>query len=337
MVDYCIKRKFNAMVVAGDCLDATSPSPDAVVFLAEQLRRLQQAKCRFLYVLGNHDRTDPPWHSISPWAEQLSYGEIATVGDIKITGMDFAPLGAWQELAAGLPAADVLVLHQTLTDFMGDQIACQGSLSDIGNGSPVTLVGDYHVRVSKPYRDQQGKQHTAYSPGSTHRCSIAEPDDKYFLTLSSDGEIAKKSLLGRPILRLKQVCTEIQLDRLIQSLPAKLADIEINAELPDNIKKPLLVVPYTYNVDNAKSRLEDAVGEQAELVLKVVGSQFDESEAETRAPAELPLAIEAVAVKYCNAAEDKDGRLAGLVQRLLATDSPDAELIQLRHEFLSRS
>lgn len=328
IVDYCCTNKLDALIVAGDCLDATSPSPDAVVFLASQLQKLKRAKCRFLYVLGNHDRTEPPWHSISPWAEHLTHGQVLEVGTLKITGMDFAPAGPWQELASKLPAADILVLHQTLHDFMGDLAPCQGSLSDIGVGSPVTLIGDYHVRVNKTYQDMRGKQHTAYSPGSTHRCSIVEPDEKFFLVVNSGLTVAKKPLLGRPIMRVPQVCTEHSLDRLIEMLPVKLAEIEISAELPENLRQPLVYIPYTYNVDGAAARLEEAIGDKAELMLKVVGAQ-DTPDEQGQVQISVPISIESVIEKNC------EPKVAAIVRRLLVTDNPAAELIQIRHELLN--
>lgn len=328
IVDYCCQQKLDALIVAGDCLDATSPGPDAVVFLSSQLQKLKDSQCRFLYVLGNHDRTEPPWHSISPWAEHLTHGELITIGELTVTGMDFAPAGPWQELAAKLPAADILVLHQTLHDFMGEPVPCQGSLSDIGTGSPITLIGDYHVKVSKTYQDQRGKEHTAYSPGSTHRCSIVEPDDKYFLVVNSKRQIIKRPILGRPILRLPQVCTEHALDRLIEDLPVKLALIEIHQDLPAELRKPLVYIPYTYNIEGASARLEEAVGDQAELMLKVVSAQ-DTPDEHGRIQTSVPISIESVIEANC------EPLVAAIVRRLLLTDNPAAELIQIRHEMLN--
>lgn len=58
MITEIIQEKVNAVVIAGDTFHSPKPTPNAIIFVQNQLRRLAKAGIRVYILAGNHDTVD---------------------------------------------------------------------------------------------------------------------------------------------------------------------------------------------------------------------------------------------------------------------------------------
>ena len=55
IIDLCLDERVDALIIAGDLYDGDQTSMKTALFLAGQLRRLDEAGIRVFIVRGNHD------------------------------------------------------------------------------------------------------------------------------------------------------------------------------------------------------------------------------------------------------------------------------------------
>lgn len=58
MITEIIQEKMNAVVIAGDTFHSPKPTPNAIIFVQNQLRRLAKAGIKVYILAGNHDTVD---------------------------------------------------------------------------------------------------------------------------------------------------------------------------------------------------------------------------------------------------------------------------------------
>ena len=255
MVDYAIKHEIPAIICAGDLFDKSRPKSDAAVFLAEQLRRLEDRKIQFLYVDGNHDKMEPSWAELGGWAESL-HCSLKNVGGVKFTGLHHRDSDQWSKAVADHPYlddADVFVGHQAFIELMKNENRSEASIADVRHVN-TAIIGDYHKHLDFDVVNASGVEMLVLSPGSTCQQAIDEDAKKSFFLLYEDLSIASVPLKTRAHLtydflhgaEVDEFCTNLksQVDGLIKQ--------SAKAGYPESVQSPILWIRFNHTVLSAE-------------------------------------------------------------------------------------
>lgn len=161
MVDLCLDERVDALLLAGDLYDGEQTSIKTALFLAEQLRRLDQAGIRTLIVRGNHDAqsritaelTLPP--SVTVFDAQTRWVDLDRgpgARPVRVHGLSFAhrkapenPLSRFAPPLAG--AVNIGLLHTSLGGAAGHDDYAPCSLADLfAQGFDYWALGHVHRR-----------------------------------------------------------------------------------------------------------------------------------------------------------------------------------------------
>ncbi len=184
-----IRRKVGVILVAGDMLDSTRPSPKIVDFL----KSVDALACKhgilILVTSGNHDLTDPHWAKIACVEGRRECGlrmidnELVTLPNgLTIYGQPFVPKERFLEIKNTLPAADILMFHGMIAELTGFANAAAIDIADLPTSKHQAIaLGDIHhqeyVKV--------GNCLVGY-PGSTELCEKSEDENKTVTELVFD-------------------------------------------------------------------------------------------------------------------------------------------------------
>ena len=232
----------------------------------------------FYFIQGQHGfmhAPEQPYFSICGWAthvHQMSF----EVGPFRVYGLDFQQPGELQRELDDIPqGTDILIAHQTWSDWMGDHIKCQGSFSDIPVVGTV-ITGDFHQFVDYGCVGKDGQELRAFSPGATHFRNISEPVDHYVALLYDDGSIEKVQLTQTRKKYDIEVSDEESLEKALEVIPEMLQEAAEHAEklLPNNraphrdIGTPIIRVTYPHGLSYPLSKIRQAVDDRAHLFWK---------------------------------------------------------------------
>lgn len=328
------------LIVAGDVMDRQANRSETVAVLAAALRQLKGAGRRIYYVIGQHDGGDH-WGEVDPEVAIHLHKKHADVGGRRVYGLDYQPAGILQEELAKVPKhTDLLVCHQVWLDLQGPLGFPQGSFSDVPHVR-LMLTGDYHKHLSKSARGASGQELRVLSPGSTCMQSKDEEQEKRVFVLNADNTICSRGIPARPVLRIPDVLTDGQLEKIVAGLPLQLKAAAAEAsDLPGLLRKPLVVVKAAYELRDARRRIAAAIGDAGHLFwgeLKPSAAGAADSEkvaaltdarAGDRAATMLSLLEEYMAAQGCLQP------LPTMARRLLEAPDIEAELVRLRAEAL---
>jgi len=161
IIDLCLEEQVDALLIAGDLYDGDQTSMKTARFLAEQLRRLNEAGIRTFIIRGNHD-------AISKITNELTLPDLVTVfggraeameisrarGSVPVLvhGLSFAQrhaaeslLGRYKPAVEG--AINIGLLHTSLGGAPGHDLYSPCSIADLtATGFNYWALGHIHKR-----------------------------------------------------------------------------------------------------------------------------------------------------------------------------------------------
>jgi len=336
IVDHAIEHEVQAVVGAGDLIDKTINNSDPIVFLNQQLDRLQKKEIRCLYVQGQHEMQDRPWLSGHAWPEHMS-GLQVTIDTVCMFGLDFHHSPQLQIALNAIPeGTHLLVAHQVWGEFMGSVAAPQGGMSDVPMVGTV-FTGDYHVRKEIETRGKDGQKLRVISPGSTCMQSIDEPWKKFFYVVYDDYTWKKVRLKTRHRVDW-HVSAAADVDNLLQTVDTELTRIaDETAGYDERVRKPIYWVEYPHKLGEHRGRIVKAIGDRAFIFWKEVPPEPPPEVVARRKEAQAKGERRAATLLtelpgYLQQAEL--GHLQGDCTRLLQAGSVEDELRRMREEAL---
>jgi exonuclease SbcD len=162
IIDLCLAEQVDALLIAGDLYDGDQSSMKTARFLAEQLRRLDQAGVRTFVIRGNHDAMSRITKELvlpdsvkvfGGRAEALELPGPAGRVPIVIHGLSFAQphapeslLGKYRPPVEG--AVNIGMLHTSLAGTPGHDLYAPCSLADLREtGFRYWALGHIHKRA----------------------------------------------------------------------------------------------------------------------------------------------------------------------------------------------
>ncbi len=194
IVDLCLEERVNALLIAGDLYDGSQTSIKTGVFLAEQLRRLDEAQIPVFIIRGNHDA------EAKELTRQMALPDTVVVFDgrggvrklqahgVAIHGVSFSKPHAPDSLLPKFRPAEtgmrnIGMLHTSLAGAQGHDVYAPCSLSDLtGFGYDYWALGHVHKRQI---------HHTAphvVMPGMPQGRDIGEAGPKSVTLVTMDAE-----------------------------------------------------------------------------------------------------------------------------------------------------
>ncbi|MGO4406255.1 exonuclease SbcCD subunit D [Bosea sp. RAF48] len=162
IIDLCLAEKVDALLIAGDLYDGDQSSMKTARFLAEQLRRLDQAGIDTFIIRGNHDAMSRITKELvlpdsvkvfGGRAEALELPGPAGRVPIVVHGLSFAQphapdslLGKYRPPVEG--AVNIGMLHTSLAGTPGHDLYAPCSLADLrATGFRYWALGHIHKRA----------------------------------------------------------------------------------------------------------------------------------------------------------------------------------------------
>lgn len=258
IVDFCLQHTL-PLILLGDLFDSTRPDSHSVGIYLHGIYRLEQASLPVYYIEGNHDRADPPWASLTPWAQPV--GEFS-IGGVSAYGVSFTNAVDLAARLATIPASTQLLLaHQSWLEIQRVGHT-DGTFSMIPRGMTL-LTGDYHVCGTYNGTAANGEPVIAHSPGATAMQALNEPASKYFGVLYSDLTVEWHQLETRTVVSMT-LSNITDLTELVQWLPSSNPTTTVSVE----IQKPILRVRYLDTIPDAFERITAVVGDSYHLFLE---------------------------------------------------------------------
>jgi DNA repair protein SbcD/Mre11 len=249
----------DVIIHAGDMLDTLRPTSRTIQDLQEISNLLVKCKLQMLVIRGNHDFTEPPWHSLLN-TEDSRYGFVCidkkmhTIekDGLKLTilGMPFMQKEDFLETIRG-KTADVLVWHGMIAEFVSYPVQEVVSLADLPlNKFKLVAMGDIHEAEARELDDGTV---VAY-PGSTEMCNRKEAIDKSFyiheFELKPEGnELVDMRVI--PIAARRIIALHVDSNETIQEVIAK-----TNDAITD---QPMVLVTYHPDFPDTPARLKAGI------------------------------------------------------------------------------
>lgn len=207
IVDLCLAEEVDALLIAGDLYDGNQTSMNTALFLAGELRRLDEAGIRVFIIRGNHDAQSqvtneltlpPSVHVFKGRSKAVLAKTLESGRDVYVHGMSFANphaaeslLPSFQPPAAG--AINIGMLHTSLAGAAGHDLYAPCSVADLqAHGFDYWALGHVHqrqVHASEPF---------VVMPGMPQGRDINEAGAKG-VTLVTVNDEGRLSIEERPI------------------------------------------------------------------------------------------------------------------------------------------
>jgi DNA repair exonuclease SbcCD nuclease subunit len=332
---YCCAHKADALILGGDVFDSSTPNSNSVFVFKAGISLLENAGIPVYGIQGQHERSAPPWMSLTPHVKHLD-GQSkehriwpVTCDDhvVAVRGIDNTSATRLKELLdadiADGEHYDILVLHQALRDMVYETA---WDLADewLPPFVHVVLLGDLHIAASK------GKCH--YS-GSMSLQSISESPQKSFITVHCDSngnlEVRRQPLKTRDMMKFA-ITDESSRDSAIDVLKS----YEPSTDNPDLIR-PLVVAYISTDVPSALAYIS-AVCEEKQMFLDIRDLRpADGAESSSTPQPEVvsmsDLVGECVEPMKFDRPEDKQ-ELIDFAVRLLKSKDASGELVTIKKE-----
>jgi len=331
IVDLSIAKEASAVIAAGDLIDIRLPGSGVVMFVREQLQRLNKHGIQFCYIQGQHDYADPPWLSSIDQNTIHMDKKLIEIEGIRFYGLDWRRSNELAEDLKNIPSkTQILVAHQVWSEFMGEGRS-EGSWDQIPEHVKVLFTGDFHeTHVLKTERGLR-----VISPGSTNLRKVNENTDKFVFILTRKNrqwrwhkhKLQTRRKLKRTVMSADDLRHfKATIGGALDKLAVELAD----EGYPEEIRKPILYVKYDATLDCIGDIME-AVGDKAHLFESP--QKYNKRELETeelRFRDELVRkGVDAVLERITNFSDD----LRTLAKRLMLAGSDYVdELLAIRRE-----
>lgn len=338
VVSAAIKQKL-PLILAGDIIDMQDPPAETAQFLRKQFDRMEREKLDVLYVLGNHEITEPSWlAAVHDWPRCLHRSTVQLAG-YQLTGLNFTPYEQLQaELDHVKPGTDILVCHQAWVELMGTLCRTDGSLAQVPYAR-LTITGDYHKFEQLKILNANGKPMRVLSPGSTVQTEITETEPRLYHILYDDLSIKSVDIVHRVQIEPPVLQVEVDLQRFMSDVDSQIAEAVKEGEqlrLPEQLLKPIIRVTYNVTIPNVYQRLKNAIGDKAHFFRKEIRPEPPEKAAKQK---KLRDAVKAGLIGCLSeVVPDVDGPLYKNTRALLEAaqrgEKPELTLQRLRQEFL---
>ncbi|MCA1439106.1 exonuclease SbcCD subunit D [Ensifer sp. IC4062] len=161
IVDLCIAEAVDALLIAGDLYDGSQTSMNTALFLAGELRRLDEAGIRTFLIRGNHDAQSqvtreltlpPSVHVFQGRSKPMLAKTLASGRTVHIHGVSFANPHAPESLLPSFhpPVTDAInigMLHTSLSGSPGHDRYAPCSVADLQrHGFDYWALGHVHQR-----------------------------------------------------------------------------------------------------------------------------------------------------------------------------------------------
>ncbi|THK40175.1 exonuclease SbcCD subunit D [Ensifer sp. MPMI2T] len=161
IVDLCIAESVDTLLIAGDLYDGSQTSMNTALFLAGELRRLDEAGIRTFLIRGNHDAQSqvtreltlpPSVHVFQGHSKPIIAKTLASGRTVHIHGVSFANPHAPESLLPSFhpPVADAInigMLHTSLSGSPGHDRYAPCSVADLQrHGFDYWALGHVHQR-----------------------------------------------------------------------------------------------------------------------------------------------------------------------------------------------
>ncbi len=269
------------LVGAGDLFDNKTPPSESVVFCSQQMKRLQDNNLKVYYVQGQHEESTPTWMSLFPNTVHIDsfltgkaqlfelFGGMTVCGmDIEKTaeGMD-EKTKAMKALKSG--QLDLFITHQIWGDFIKKGQLDSFKLRTV-DFFKMVYSGDCHEYIV----DTHIENCIALSTGSTCMQAVNESPCKKVNVLFDDLSFKSYELITRPF-KLLTVKTKEHLDYILDTPKENILGVSDFEAIPEEIRKPLVIVRCNNKLQFAFSRL---VEKFAEWHSEVTPVNFDSAE-----------------------------------------------------------
>lgn len=338
-VDLAVDRRAAAFIGAGDLVNRQQTLAYPLKVWEAAIRRLRQAGIPFFFIEGQHDLDDPPKLAYAGARTAAGYHlhrKIVRVGGLRVAGLNFQPPAGLRRALAAIAKAkpDVLVCHQVWAEWMGTVASPQGSFADVA-GVRLMVTGDLHETRVERHRGADGRPYTVVSPGSLTQRSIDEPAQKHAVVVGADLAVELVPIRTRGVLDCRPVADEDELDALVVSLPGAVEALR-RADLPDEIRAPLVRVTYAHGLPDVRRRVERAVGKACHLVWNALPAPEEAEAAEAVAGGRGALTTLAALDEEIN--RDREPDAYDLVHRFLTAGDAAADVLPAwEAAFLARS
>ncbi|OAP40470.1 serine/threonine protein phosphatase [Sinorhizobium glycinis] len=200
IVDLCIAENVDALLIAGDLYDGNQTSMNTALFLAGELRRLDEAGIRTFVIRGNHDAQSqvtreltlpPSVHVFAGRGKPMLAKTLENGRTVHIHGMSFADPHAPESLLPHFhpPVADAInigMLHTSLAGSAGHDPYAPCSVADLErHGYDYWALGHIHQR------QVHSQSPCIVMPGMPQGRDINESGVKgvTLVTIDDDGEV----------------------------------------------------------------------------------------------------------------------------------------------------
>ncbi|MBF0109507.1 MAG: DNA repair exonuclease [Magnetococcales bacterium] len=165
LIASCLEHEVDFLLLAGDLLDGSGRDFNTVLYLAGQLRRLQDAGIEVFAVLGNHDAghdlltTNPFPDNVHLFSSDKAHSHLREAKGVAIHGQSHANRAEQRNLAAGYPPAvpglfNIGLLHTALDGRAGQITYAPCSEHDLLTpGYQYWALGHIHQRELVRPRD----------------------------------------------------------------------------------------------------------------------------------------------------------------------------------------
>ncbi len=158
IVDTCLERRLDALVIAGDLYDRDIHDMSTALFVGQQMRRLNEAGVRVFVIRGNHDAESVLSRELSlPDNVHIFGAEGGTDrlpdAGVAIHGISFGSAHVRENLLNRYPApvpgmVNIGLLHTSLTGAEGHDVYAPCTLADLrGHGFDYWALGHVHKRA----------------------------------------------------------------------------------------------------------------------------------------------------------------------------------------------
>jgi len=204
VIDLCLVEQVDALLIAGDLYDGEQTSMKTARFLADQLRRLDEASIKTFIIRGNHDAESRITRELTlPESVKVFAGRAETVSlsagalEAAVHGMSFAHKHAPESLLLKFRAPirgsiNIGIMHTSLDGSPAHGLYAPCSLSDLhGAGFDYWALGHIHQRS-----EARGRA-AIVMPGNPQGRDINEAGAKS-ATLVAIGDDRKITIEERP-------------------------------------------------------------------------------------------------------------------------------------------
>ncbi len=201
IVDACLDRRLDALVIAGDLYDRDLEDMSTALFFGRQMRRLAEADIRVFVIRGNHDAESVLTRALSlPGNVHVFSAKGETVrldeAGIAIHGVSFASAHMPESLVPRFPPpaagfVNIGLLHTSLTGAEGHDVYAPCSLADLrAHGYDYWALGHVHRRAI------HAEEPWVVMPGIPQGRDIGEagPKSATLVTIADDGAISVERL-----------------------------------------------------------------------------------------------------------------------------------------------